>query len=60
MANTKQKSKTQAALGQLKAKPKMIPDVRETIQASIPIRSVHDKYNLIEPYRTLLLHLLSV
>lgn len=31
-------------------KQKMLPDCIETVQDSIPIRAVHEKYNLIETY----------
>lgn len=34
----------------LKKKPKKVPICMETMQASIPIQSVHEQYNLIETY----------
>ena len=33
------------------SKSKMIPTCIETAQASIPIASTHEKYNIIEPYQ---------
>ena len=32
-------------------RPKKVPEVMETIQASIPIFTVHEKRNLIETYK---------
>ena len=34
----------------VRLKPRVLPTCVETIQASIPIKTVHDRYNLIEPY----------
>ena len=52
MANTNKKpNKSNVNVTALLTNPKKLPDVRETIQSSIPIQSVHDKQNLIESYR---------
>ena len=34
----------------IKKKPRLMPECIETVQDSIPIRAVHEKYNLIETY----------
>lgn len=49
-ANKNNKNVNNTNLLGLKTKPKMVPTVMETTQASIPIKTVHDKDNLIEPY----------
>ncbi len=35
----------------VKKRPKKVPEVMETVQDSIPIYTVHEKRNLIEPYK---------
>lgn len=36
--------------GAIKKKPKVLPECMQTVQASIPIHAVHEKYGLIETY----------